>query len=212
MTHRQATLTGILGAGSFTLTAIVGGLLIPGYDATEQLISETYATGTEHGLALRLLGIIPSGLLLALFAFAGLRLLPGNTWTRLGSNGLGTFYGLGTVVAGIFPCASGCDMELADPGTAQVVHLVAGLLTYLFVPVCILFLGIGLRRSPHHRKLSTLGITIGAASGLLVLVFLSGPERPGLVQRAIEALFVLWTTACAWAIKAPVPAPRRASG
>ena len=203
MSNKIIFFIGILGASLFIVSSIVGGLLIENYSATSQLISETYAIDTQYGLILRSLGYIPSGILLTIFAFAGYKKLPESNLTRIGFYGLGLFYGIATIIVGFFPCDSGCNKEFIDPSISQIIHNLTGLLTYLFVPVSIVLIGIGLKNSLSYHRLSILGITYGIGSILFVYLFFSDPntEYIGLYQRIVECIFVLWIITCAIAIK-----------
>lgn len=203
MSNKFIFYIGILGVGLFVVSSIVGGSLIENYDFTSQYISETYAIDTEYGIVLRSLGIIPSGILLAIFAFVGFKKLPQSNLTRIGFYGLGVFYGLATVIVGFFPCDSGCNKQFVDPSIAQVIHNITGLLTYVFVPISIILIGIGLKKSPIYNRLSIQGISYGIISILFVYLLFSNPnsEYIGLYQRIVESVFIIWIVTCAIAIK-----------
>lgn len=194
---------GTLGVSLFVVASILGGFLIENYSATSQLISETYAIDTQYGLLLRSLGYIPSGILLTIFAFAGYKKFPESKLTKIGFYGLGLFYGMATVIVGFFPCDSGCNKEFINPSISQIIHNLTGLLTYLFVPMSIVLIGIGLKKSQTYQRLSILGITYGILSIFFVYLFLSDPNAGniGLYQRIVESIFVLWIISCAVAIK-----------
>lgn len=203
MSNKIIFFIGILGVSLFIVSSIIGGVLIENYSATSQLISETYAIDTQYGLILRSLGYIPSGILLTIFAFAGYKKLPESNLTKIGFYGLGLFYGIATIIVGFFPCDSGCNKEFIDPSISQIIHNLTGLLTYLFVPVSIVLIGIGLKNSPTYHRLSILGITYGILGILFVYLFFSDPntEYIGLYQRIVECIFVLWIITCAIAVK-----------
>ena len=194
---------GTLGAILFVISSIVGGLLIDNYSLTTQYISETYAIDTEYGLVLRSLGFIPSGVLLTIFAFTGYKKLPQSKLTKIGFYGLGVFYGIATVIVGFFPCDSGCNKAFIDPSISQIIHNLTGFLTYIFVPISIILIGLGLKKSPNYKRLSIHGITYGILSALFVYLFFSdtNSEYLGLYQRIIETLFIIWIITCAIAIK-----------
>jgi len=63
--------------------------------------------------------------------------------TKIGFCGLGIFYGIATIIVGLFPCDKGCNKELIDPSVLQVIHNLTGLLTYIFVPISIILIGVG---------------------------------------------------------------------
>ena len=148
-----------------------------------QLISESYAIDTEYGIILRIFGYIPSGILITLFCFLGVKYFQPSILIKIGFYGIGIFYGLATLVVGIFPCDSGCNKALIDPSFSQLIHNFTGLLTYLFVPFLMILLGI--------------------VSFLLLCVISSDltSEYIGLYQRMIELVFVFWIIFCANEIK-----------
>lgn len=203
MSNKIIFFTGILGASLFVVSSIVGGFLIEDYSIASQFISESYAIDTEYGLVLRTFGFIPSGILLAIFSFAVISKLPKSKLTKIGFYGLGMFYGVATVVVGFFPCDSGCNKQFIDPSFSQVIHNLAGFLTYVFVPISIILIGFGLKISKTYKRLSMQGITYGILCILLVYLFFSDPnsEYLGLYQRIIESLFIVWIITCANAIK-----------
>ena len=203
MNNKITFFIGILGVSLFVISSILGGLLIENYDIVSHYISETYAIDTEYGIILRIFGYIPSGILIALFCFLGARYFQPSKLIKIGFYGIGIFYGLGTVIVGLFPCDSGCNKELIDPSFSQLIHNFVGLLTYLFVPVFMILIGLGLKRSPNNNPFSLQSIVFGAVSIFLVsiLVTNSASEYIGLYQRMVESVFAIWIIFCAMAIK-----------
>ena len=78
-----------------------------------------------------------------------------------------------------------------------------GILTYLFVPVFMILIGFGLKKSPNNNRLfSFQSIELGVISILFVyIIFKSNSEYIGLYQRIVEFAFVLWIILCAFLIK-----------
>ena len=194
---------GILGISFFIFSAIIGGLLIENYHWTSQYISESYAIDTEHGFILRVLGYIPSGIFITLFCFLAPQYFNQSKLIKTGFYGLGVFYGIATIIVSIFPCDSGCNKEFIAPSISQAIHNLAGAFTYLFVPVCILIIGLGLKKSESYKRLSIKAITYAVVSFLCILFFFSNPNSPyiGIYQRIIEGIFILWIITCATFIK-----------
>ena len=211
MGNKRTFLIGILGVSLFVLSSIVGGLLIEGYSITGQYISESYAIDTQYGVALRTFGYIPSGILLTIFGLLGAKHFQPSVLTKVGFYGLALFYGLGTVAVGVFPCDNGCNKEFIDPSISQVIHNLAGFLTYVFVPISIIVIGVGLRQFPNYTRLSLQAIAYGAMSILFVFLLLSDTNSAylGLCQRMVEAVFITWIITCAIEIKNKVPAGRK---
>jgi hypothetical protein len=202
MNNNVTFLIGIIGVSLFVVSSVLGGLLIENYDMLSQFISESYAIDTEYGILLRIFGYIPSGILITLFCFLGVKHFQPTKLIKIGFYGIGIFYGLATLVIGIFPCDSGCNKELIDPSFSQLTHNFAALLTYLFVPFFMILIGLGLKKSPYYR-FSIQSVLLGIISFSLVCVVGSDliSEYIGLYQRMIESVFVLWIIFCAIAIK-----------
>lgn len=207
MRNKFTFFIGILGVGLFAVTSFVGGYLIEDYSVLSQYISETYAIDTEYGKVLRIFGYIPSGILIALFGYLGATYFQSSKLTKAGFYGLGIFYGLATILVGFFPCDSGCNKDFINPSVSQIIHNLIGFLTYVFVPISIILIGLGLKQLPNYKRLSLKAITYGAFSILFVFVLFSNPNSAylGLYQRVIESLFVIWIITCAIAIKNIIP-------
>lgn len=203
MNNKTTFYIGVLGASLFLISSILGGILIDGYSEISQLISETYAIDTEYGEVLRFFGIIPSGILLTLFAFLAYKKFPLSKLTKWGFLIFGLCYGIATVIVGIFPCDSGCNKQFINPSLSQFIHNLSGSLTYMFVPLSMILIGIAIRKFPKYKQLSRLGITCGIVGYLFVFLFISEPtsEYIGLYQRIIEGVFILWILSCAVFIK-----------
>lgn len=198
MNRKTIFLTGIIGVTLFSVASILGGFQFDNYNHLSQYISETYAIDTPYGQAFRYFGYIPSGLLLAIFAFSGHKKFPQSKLIKIGFFGLGVFYGLATIIVGIFPCDKGCNKELIDPSLSQLIHNLTGFLTYIFVPLSIIAIGIGLRQLKTHMVLSKIAIFCGLNCILFVAILLSDPltEYAGLYQRIIEGTFIIWIIVC----------------
>ena len=203
MSNKLVFWAGILSVTFFGVASILGGFQFESYDPISQYISETMAIDTPYGKALRFFGYIPAGVLLTIFSFAGVKKISASALTKIGFWGLGIFYGLATIIIGLFPCDKGCNMELADPSVSQLIHTLTGLLTYLFVPISITTIGIGLRQSKKHNALSKIAISCGFVSIVFVGILLSNRSTnfAGLYQRIIEVTFIIWVVACSIFIK-----------
>jgi len=185
------------------LLLFIGGLLIENYDIVSQFISESYAIDTEYGLLLRIFGYIPSSILITLFCFLAVKYFQPTILIKIGFYGIGIFYGIASLVTGIFPCDSGCNKELINPSFSQLTHNFAALLMYVFVPINIIITGIGLKRLANYNRLSIIAITSGIISILFVYLLFSDitSEFLGLYQRIIESVFIIWILTCAFTIK-----------
>lgn len=203
MTKKIIFGTGIFGVALFTIASIWGGFQFDNYNPISQYLSETMAVGTPYGKSLRYFGYIPSGILLTIFSFLSPDILPKSTLIKIGFWGLGIFYGVATIVVGIFPCDKGCNKELIDPSISQLIHNLTGLLTYLLVPISIILIGIGLRSSWNHNRLAKIAIACGLICISFVGLLFTNPSTQfaGLYQRIIEGTFVILITVCSIFIK-----------
>lgn len=201
MNNKTVSNLGFTGVSLLIFTLIFGGLLIENYDITNQFISESYAIDTKHGFFLRLLGYIPSGIIIALFCFLGEKYLDPKLVVKIGFYGIGIFYGLGTTFTGIFPCDSGCNKELLNISSSQIIHNITALLMYLFVPFLIILIGLAIRKTRYRFSIQS--TILGLFS--LIFVYLFGSELlgeyVGLYQRIIEIIFALWIILCSVEIK-----------
>ena len=203
MSNKLIFWTGLLGVTFFIVASLLGGFQFDNYNPISQLISETMAIGTPYGKALRFLGYIPSGVLLTLFSFASFKKFPESKLAKIGFFGIGIFYGIATIIVGLFPCDKGCNKEFIDPSISQIIHILTGLLTYIFVPISIIVIGVGLRKLKKYHKLSKIAFFCGLISIVFVGFFLSdsAPNFAGLFQRIIEGTFVIWIISCSLFIK-----------
>jgi hypothetical protein len=196
MDKRITTWTGILGAALFVVTSILAGLQSSSYSHISQLISESYSIDTPYGKLLRFLGYLPSGICLTIFAFSSARHFHKSNYAKTGFWGLGLFYGVATIIVSIFPCDKGCNKEFIDPSISQIIHSTTGLLTYIFTPISLILIGIGLRNS--SSTLSYLAFATALISVLFIGILSSDPlsEYVGLFQRVIEGSILIWIVTC----------------
>ena len=202
MSNNSIFSIGVFGVSLLVTSFILGGLLIENYDILSQFISESYAIGTKYGLFLRIFGYIPSGILITYFCFLAVKYFQQNILIKIGFYGIGIFYGITSLVTGIFPCDSGCNRELIDPSFSQLIHNYAALLMYVFTPISIIVIGIGLRLT-NYTKLSLIAISCGIISLLFVYLLFSDltPQLLGFYQRIIESIFIIWLLVCAFSIR-----------
>tara|TARA_R110002110_G_scaffold92763_12_gene241999 strand:+ start:569 stop:1189 length:621 start_codon:yes stop_codon:yes gene_type:complete len=203
MKNKLTFIIGIVGVSLFAFCAVLGAFLINDYSVISQYISESYAIDTEYGLVLRGFGYIPSGILITIFCYRLSKIFPPSKLTKIGFYTLGIFYGIATIVVAIFPCDGLCNPEFINPSISQIIHNITGALTYIFVPLSILLIGIGLKQDPKYNRLSTQGIIYGLSSMMFVFILFSDAtsQFKGLYQRIIEMLFIFWFVYCAIAVK-----------
>ncbi|MBK6634691.1 MAG: DUF998 domain-containing protein [Chitinophagaceae bacterium] len=193
-----ASCFGFMGVILFIATTIIAAMLVPGYSHVSQLISESYAIDTTYGMQLRFFGFLPAGICMAVFAFLAMRVLPKHILSRAGFYGIGIFYGLGTVAVSFFPCDAGCNKEFIDPSFSQFIHNLTGTLTYLVVPVPLIFVAIAARKWTNAKPV----VYSGFISGIVAMVFIGilsagmDAEYAGLYQRIIEGSILAFIVTC----------------
>jgi hypothetical protein len=194
---------GILGILLFIVASTLGGFQFDDYNPISQLISETYAIDTPYGKVLRFFGYIPSGILLSIFSFSAITKFKKSNLTKIGFFGFGIFYGIATIIVGLFPCDKGCNKEFVDPSISQIIHTFTGFLTYLFVPISLLIIGFGLQQSKSYKKLSKLTFVCVVICIIFIGLLTSEPlaNYIGFFQRIIEGTFIIWIISIALFIK-----------
>jgi L-cystine uptake protein TcyP (sodium:dicarboxylate symporter family) len=197
--------TGISGVVLFVVAALAGSILLKDYNPVTQFISESYAKDAPYGFPIRIFGFIPSGILLTLFSFFSYSRFPANSFTKSGFIALGVFYGIGTILTGIFPYDSYLNNDFSKvASSSQHIHNLSGFLTYVFAPLSILSIGLGLRKSSVESKLTNFSIISSVLLMILVFILFSDAVSAftGVLQRIIESIFLLWFVVCAFNIKA----------
>jgi hypothetical protein len=202
LNEKTIFISGVLGAAFFVIASLVAGFIAENYNPVLQLISESMSEDRPYSKEIRYFGYIPSGILLMIFALAAPVNMPQSRQIRLSFYGIALFYGLATILVGIFPCEAGCNKEMINPGIAQIIHNLSGLFTYIGMPLCLLLIGFGLKKANTRGRLSQISILLGIVSAVFVLVLFSEPLSPyaGLYQRIIEGIFVLWIIGCSISI------------
>lgn len=203
MTNKLVAYIGILGVSLFAIAAIVGPLLIEDYSVVSQYISESFAADTEYDQYLQYFGYVPSGILITIFCFSAPKKLPSSKLIIAGFFGLALFYGLGTVLVGFFPCDAGCPTDVIDSSLSQLIHNAMGSLTYIFLPICIIAIGLGLKKMEGYSRLSQIAMATAIISGIFIFILFSNPESDyrGVLQRVIETSFITFMVSIAMAIK-----------
>ena len=186
--------SGIIGVSCLLLAAVLGSAQFSDFDHTSQYLSELYAVGTPYGFELRFFLLVPGGIFIAVFGFLAEREFPRTWLARCGFLGVALFYGVSTIVGSVFPCDEACTRELSSPSWAYVIHLTAGILTYLLVPPSLLMIGIAAWRWSNAKIVALATCALGAISLVCNLVLSADPlsEYAGLVQRLFEGAVVCW--------------------
>ncbi|MBX9783365.1 MAG: DUF998 domain-containing protein [Chitinophagaceae bacterium] len=203
MTKSTVSNIGIAGVVLFVAAAISGALLIPGYSQVSNFLSESYAIDTTYGIYLRLMGYIPSGLLILFFCFSAVKYLSQTKATTIALRGIGLFYGGGTILTGIFPCDAGCNKEMINPSVAQFIHSISGLFSYVTVPFFVIMLGFAALKWKDAVYTGKVILLCGFVSLVFAVLFFSQLNSPygGLIQRILEGSILLSITFTAFYLK-----------
>jgi hypothetical membrane protein len=180
-------------AAAVVLAAAIlwAGALEPGYSHLGQFVSELGAVGSSHQAAFNFGGLVPAGLLTALFALGLLLRLRSGKWL-LAAGLLVAVAGVTRAIAGIFPCDPGCDLE--QMSAAARVHAGSGFVALTSGAVAPLALAAGLRKV-GRGGLFLWSLSIGLVSMALVTVLFGlgpGLSTIGGVQRLVLMLFYGW--------------------
>ncbi len=194
---------GILGVLFFVISAILGGFQFEEYSHFHQFISESYASGTPYGNQLRFFGYLPSGIMIGLFALSAPRFLPESKGIKITFWLFAIFYGLGTVVVGLFPCDEGCNREFIDPSISQIIHNLVGGLTYFIVPFLVIVIGILARSWTNSRPYTMTTIVCGTIALVFAWMMMANPNGSyiGLYQRFVEGALLFWVVNTAILVK-----------
>lgn len=202
--YRIGILCGISAPILWALAIILCGSLRPGYSHLTQYISELGERGSSTELLMRYAGFVSTGLMHILFAgslhlaFKGGRLAPVLAL-------LLALNGLGRVVAGLFPCETGC----AGPRVllSQKLHSLAAGVGFFALIGASLIGGLILRRQGNFMKLSAYSIISGSLGLVFLLLMLWSAESrfaTGLYERLSSGILSLWVlvlATCLWYFK-----------
>jgi hypothetical membrane protein len=186
----------------------VAGQFEPGYSHVSQFVSELGAFGASHQRVFNYGGLFSSGLLTVLFALGMYTRVKPRTWF-IASSLLVAFAGFGRLVAGVFPCDAGCDME--DMSIPATIHALAGFVALTSGAFAPLLLATGLRRQ-RQSPLFPLSVGLGSACLILVIILFGlgrGLPYVGVLQRLILAAFYGWVVVVALKIDVLQPDDRR---
>ncbi|MEX0291510.1 MAG: DUF998 domain-containing protein [Flavobacteriaceae bacterium] len=194
--------TGLAGSIIFIAISVWGGLRLEGYNFIRQYISESYATGIQGSELLRY-GFMISGLLLASFCFLAPIVLPKSKLIKTGFWGIGLFYGLGTLITGIFPCDLGGNPNIEVASLSQIIHNFSASLTYMIVPFCMILIGIKASHWTKGKNTALITLVCGLIAAVFVLILFSDPfsNLKGLYQRIIEGSILFWILYMAFYVK-----------
>lgn len=188
----------------FLLTLVIAAENYPGYRHASQFVSELGASGAPTEMFFRFGNFLPCGILIMVFSFASIKVLPKSGVTTLGFCLL-AYNALGSLTAAFFPCDFGCRPE--SPSVSQIIHNLVGLGGYLAAIAGLFVLAIQARTWHGLRYLFPLGIGCGLAALTSLLFVDPGFVFAGLAQRSLEFSVGLWVLGCAWGLRKFEDAP-----
>lgn len=182
----------------FLVTLVIAAENYPGYQHASQFISELGATGAPTEMFFRFGNFLPCGVLIMLFSFAAIKVLPKSGMTALGFCLL-AYNAFGSLTAAFFPCDFGCRPE--SPSMSQIIHNLVGLGGYLAAVAGLFVLAIQARTWNGLSYLFPLGMICGLVALASVLILDPDFELAGLAQRCLELSVGLWILSCAWNLR-----------
>jgi hypothetical protein len=185
---------GLLGALWVVALTLMGEAATPGYDHSTQFISELGAKGAPHAAEVNLLGFLPAGIFMMLFAIFGWAATPKSFASAIGFIGM-VLFALGYGAAAFFSCDAGCSMD--NPSREQVLHTAFGLAGYVTAPLALFALSRAASRWPGAGFVSSLGIisALGAVGGFIAMLT-PDSNYTGLAQRVLEGSVLIWVSVC----------------
>jgi hypothetical protein len=186
--------TGILGVLLFVFTTVIAGFLYPTYNHFSQFISELYAVDAPNADLIRFFAYLPSGVFFILFALLAQNGTPKSRLKSIGFVGIAIGYGFGTIICAIYNCDAGCNPQFINPSVSQVIHNLMGMITYLIVPISIVFIAIASRKWTNSAQFTVISYLIFAISITFVVVLNLNLDSAykGLIQRIIEGSILFW--------------------
>ena len=162
----------------------------PGFDHVTQYLSELGERGSDTASLMNFLGIVPTGLLIAVFG-AGLLKAYRNEPRLVVAGSLIVIHGIFRVAAGLFPCDLGC--RPASPSLSQSIHNTSAAMGYISLTTAVFFAGAWLlaRRRGAFIVTATYALGVCAAAALLILLLNVGGQL-GLYQRIALLALQLW--------------------
>jgi len=181
--RRILALCGILGPIIFTIDVIILALLRPGYSHLSQTISTLGEIGSTNAVAQDLNFFLLGALVIA-FSVGLRRGIGGGRASRIGTALVGLF-GVGVVLAGIFPCDQ-CSQF--GNSAANTLHGLASIVAFFgFLPAPFP-LSLSMRRNSAWQGYPRLSLVMGVLILIFLVAFLLASASP--LQGAFQRLLV----------------------
>jgi hypothetical membrane protein len=171
------------------LVALGVGYMQPGYSFTEQRLSELGASGAPYAFIFNVVGLMTSGMLVAVVSLGFYSEFGSNQVAKIGS-GLLTLSGASLLVTGVFPC----DVGSVEASASGILHGVfAGMGTFAIVSAA-LAMWLGLKDDAVWRNHSwfSLSVAVVAVALYVPYIFSSLPRWNGAVQRMLVMVLLVW--------------------
>jgi len=180
------------------LVLILSGVVLPeivgflrsDYCPVSNYISELGEQGAAHAALINYFGFLPVAISSAIALHFLAKRHATNTWGKIGFVMWTIGLSGGYLSAFVFPCDLGCPIE---GSTRQMIHNIAGLITYPATVLGLAFIAIGLKRRAKKALLvSIIGVALMAAVGFAMIITPEQVEFRGLWQRLVDyAMFLL---------------------
>ena len=171
-------------------SVIVSGFMRPEYNHIRQMISELGEFGAESSGFMSYVGLVVTGLLIFLFSLSTFMRFPRSGKWIAASLAM-ALAGLSVVIAGIFPCDPGCDVD--SPSQAQLLHTVSAFLAFLLLITSSLLWSPRFRELRDWHPMSRFSVFAGVVTFVLLAGFVGLTDRSvaGLIQRLFLGLILL---------------------
>jgi hypothetical membrane protein len=184
---RVFALCGVAAPVFYVVGTLLAASLRPDYSLAVHTVSRLGETGAPYALLFNYVGLVPVGILTAVFALAILRALPGGRAVRIGAVLL-ALEGVALVASSaLFPRLSGPSPGALHLG-ASVIALACGMLAGLTLARPLGYLGSGY---------GLLSVAVAIAVPVLFVVVAPNAPTPGLYHRLGTAFAFIWMLAVA---------------
>ncbi len=171
------------------VTMLTAGTHYPNYQHTSQFMSELAATGAPHGFWVNYLGFIPTEIFLMVFLKLVWPCLPKSKLKTLGFISF-FLYAASLAMAAIFQCDFEC--RPSEPTLSHQLHLLLGLLGYLFAIIGIVLLSIDCQHWHQAKRVSYFGWVLAVLASILLINLDPHSNFVGLIQRILELCIYTW--------------------
>ena len=181
----------IMGALLFVVMVVVIGAMTPDYSPTAQFVSELGAVGAAYSGVMNLVGIVPFGAAIMLFALGFFTRAHFGHFTVLGGLLL-ALAGLGLVIAGMFPCDAGCPFEGSQ---SQIIHNWTAFSAFILAFFGAIWIGVSALWGTERIFPLLAGVIAAIGMGVSFnLMGAGGLDHPmiGLYQRGFLLSLCLW--------------------